>query len=82
MDRYIRDKLEADPQFRLLAATDPSAHLFPQEIRKRAKGVFLWVFLVVRSLLRGLTEDDDKLWQCSARGFETFQTISRHTSSA
>jgi hypothetical protein len=59
MDRYIRDKLEADPQFRLLAAADSSAHLFPQEIRNRAKGVFLWVFLVVRSLLRGLTEDDD-----------------------
>ena len=59
MDRYIRDKLEADDQFRILAASDSSAHLFPREIRKRAKGVFLWVFLVVRSLLRGLTEDDD-----------------------
>lgn len=27
--------------------------------RRRANGVFLWVFLVVRSLLDGLTEDDD-----------------------
>lgn len=59
MDLYIRDKLEENDQFRLLSATDPSAHLFTQEIRKRAQGVFLWVFLVVRSLVRGLTEDDD-----------------------
>jgi hypothetical protein len=59
LDRYIQDKLEANDLFRALLATDQSAHLFPQEIRKRAQGVFLWVFLVVRSLLRGLTEDDD-----------------------
>lgn len=59
MDCYITDKLEANAQFRALTQTDPSAHMFPQEIRARAQGVFLWVFLVVRSLLRGLTEDDD-----------------------
>jgi hypothetical protein len=59
MDRYIRDQLEANVQFQALAATDPSAQLFPQEIRKRAQGVFLWVFIVVGSLIRGLTEDDD-----------------------
>lgn len=59
LDRYIRDKLEENLQFRALAKLDSSAHLYPQEIRQRAKGVFLWVMLVVRSLLRGLTEDDD-----------------------
>jgi hypothetical protein len=59
MDRYIRDRLEADVQFQTLAATDTSAQLFPQEIRKRAQGVFLWVFIVIGSLIRGLTEDDD-----------------------
>jgi hypothetical protein len=59
MDRYIRDQLEANVLFQALAATDPSAQLFPQEIRKRAQGVFLWVFIVVGSLIRGLTEDDD-----------------------
>jgi len=59
MDCYITDKLEANAQFLALTQTDPSAYLFPQEIRERAQGVFLWVFLVVRSLLRGLTEDDD-----------------------
>ena len=51
--------LEQDARFARLAALDPGAQDLVNEIQERAQGVFLWVFLVVRSLLRGLTEEDD-----------------------
>jgi hypothetical protein len=59
MEIYVSGKLQSDPRYVRLARTDPSANLLAQEIHQRADGVFLWVFLVIRSLLRGLSEDDD-----------------------
>jgi hypothetical protein len=59
MDCYIRDLLEKDYRFAALAVDSPDAQSLTTEIREKADGVFLWVFLVVRSLLQGLTEDDD-----------------------
>ncbi|KAK5122970.1 hypothetical protein LTR85_003536 [Meristemomyces frigidus] len=59
LDTYIHGKLESDPRFLRLAQVDERAKEFAIKIRTRANGVFLWVFLVVRSLLDGLTEDDD-----------------------
>jgi hypothetical protein len=61
MDKYITGMLEQDQRFAELAAHDGTAWTLVQEIRERADGVFLWVFLVVRSLLRGLNEDDDAI---------------------
>ena len=58
MDIYIKGRLEEDPQFVDLCHRDPCAEELVQDIRTRACGVFLWVFLVVRSLRRGLTERD------------------------
>ncbi|KAF2164988.1 hypothetical protein M409DRAFT_24889 [Zasmidium cellare ATCC 36951] len=59
MRDYMKGMLEGDPRFMKLAQADDRAHDLTTEIQKRAQGVFLWVFLVVRSLLRGLTEQDD-----------------------
>ncbi|KAK3678944.1 hypothetical protein LTR78_001397 [Recurvomyces mirabilis] len=59
LDTYISGKLEADDRFKALAASDERASAFALEIRQKANGVLLWVFLVARSLLDGLTEEDD-----------------------
>ncbi|KAK4494230.1 hypothetical protein PRZ48_014528 [Zasmidium cellare] len=59
MRGYVQGMLEQDARFLKLVKTDDRAHELATEIQERAQGVFLWVFLVVRSLLRGLTEQDD-----------------------
>ena len=55
---YVSDTLSNDNQFRGLAARDPQAQDLVVQIAEKANGVFLWVFLVVRSLLSGLTDDN------------------------
>lgn len=59
MDMFVKGKLEQDQRFLRLIARDGSAQSFALEVRDRAQGVFLWVHLIVGSLLRGLTEEDD-----------------------
>lgn len=59
MAEYIRGTLEEDRRFLLLKAREDRAHELVTEIIEKANGVFLWVFLVVRELLRGLNEVDD-----------------------
>src|SRR5579862_7286001 len=55
---YVRGKLEESPYFiRALKGASQYQHLVV-EIVDRAQGVFLWVYLVVRSLLNGLTNAD------------------------
>ena len=57
---YIEDKMSADPLFREYQQYNPDGcHKLQEDIRAKAQGVFLWVFLIVRSLLRGLGSDDD-----------------------
>jgi hypothetical protein len=52
---YIKDNLEQDPRFQKLKRQDRSATTeLVEEIRTKSCGVFLWVYLIVRSLLRGL----------------------------
>ncbi|KAL8911786.1 MAG: hypothetical protein Q9171_003119 [Xanthocarpia ochracea] len=55
---FVRDNLEKDRNFRQLKLKDPRYEDFVQEIVERASGVFLWVFLVVRSLRRGFNNAD------------------------
>jgi Arc/MetJ family transcription regulator len=55
--RYVEDQLEEDHRFRKFAVQD--SKILIQEIISKAQGVFLWVYLVVRSLLRGLTDDNE-----------------------
>jgi hypothetical protein len=58
MDHYIKGELESDPRFVKLAQSNNNAMELVSEIRIKAEGVFLWVYLAVRSLLRGLSESD------------------------
>lgn len=55
---YVRDNLEFHPDFQRIRARDPQADALLKEITSRAQGVFLWVYLVVRSLVRGLQNRD------------------------
>jgi len=55
---FVKDKLFEDKDFQELKARDSRYDELITEITERARGVFLWVFLVVRSLRRGLTNED------------------------
>jgi len=55
---YIRETLEEDIGFQELKQRDNRSLDLVQDIVDAAQGVFLWVFLVVRSLLEGLTNAD------------------------
>jgi hypothetical protein len=59
METYVEGILINDERFRRLLLREPEALRLAFEIRAKAEGVFLWVFLVVRSLLKGLSEHDD-----------------------
>ncbi|KAI1215033.1 uncharacterized protein F4807DRAFT_455482 [Annulohypoxylon truncatum] len=59
MAKYIHGTLEEDRRFLRLKAREDRADELAAEISEKANGVFLWVFLVVRELLRGLNEEDD-----------------------
>lgn len=56
---YTKDQLEKDARFSKLTREDSGYRSLVEEIVRKAQGVFLWVFLVVRSLLRGLTDGND-----------------------
>ena len=58
IELYVRDTLEKDPSYQELKERDNRSLDLIQDIIEAASGVFLWVFLVVRSLLEGLTNAD------------------------
>jgi hypothetical protein len=58
---YVKTKLEEDPGFLKLKAKDHRSQELIQELVDKANGVFLWVFLVVRSLLSGLNTSEDRM---------------------
>lgn len=58
--QYVRGKLEAHPQMRRLLRNSPAdAQSLIRSIVHGSLGVFLWVRLVVASVLEGLTNSDD-----------------------
>ncbi|CZR67736.1 uncharacterized protein PAC_17635 [Phialocephala subalpina] len=56
--RYVSDKFREHEQYQKLEAIDPSYTELVGEVVQKAQGVFLWVFLVVRDLLEGITYND------------------------
>lgn len=56
--RFVTDELAEGAEFQRLRFTDRRYKDLVLEIVDKADGVFLWVFLVVRSLRRGLTNQD------------------------
>ena len=59
MDKYIRGELESCERFVQLCQREPRAIELVQDIRERACGVFLWVYLVVKEMRKGLRERDN-----------------------
>ncbi|KAF2789109.1 hypothetical protein K505DRAFT_313725 [Melanomma pulvis-pyrius CBS 109.77] len=58
IDRYVQSKLMQHPTWKSLANGDIHYDAVGKEVVERAQGVFLWVFLVVKSLLEGLSNGD------------------------
>ncbi|XTI93234.1 hypothetical protein V2W45_1430275 [Cenococcum geophilum] len=58
IELYVQSKLAENDIFRRLKEKDPRYQDLISEITAKAQGVFLWVFLVVRSLLQGLLNAD------------------------
>jgi len=58
MEIYVRDLLQRDPKFAALLVRQPRAIDLVHDIQDKARGVFLWVVLVVKSLRSGLTLND------------------------
>ncbi|KAL0264955.1 hypothetical protein SLS55_000909 [Diplodia seriata] len=58
MKTYIRSTLESNEDFTSLQLREPECINFIAQIAAKAQGVFLWVFLVVRSLIRALEGHD------------------------
>lgn len=58
IELYVRNKLEEHPNFASLILEDGRYQDLIHDIVRRSQGVFLWVFLVVRSLYEGLTNGD------------------------
>ena len=58
IEMFVRGTLREEKQFRELEESDSCHRDLVREIVDRAHGVFLWVFLVIRSLRRGLTNSD------------------------
>jgi hypothetical protein len=58
ISRYVNEVLGKDKRMKDLCASDPEAPKLVDEIVAKADGVFLWVTLVVKSLLNGLTNRD------------------------
>ena len=56
--RFVTEKLAEGPSFRRLMQQSGKHRELIDEIVIRANGVFLWVFLVVQSLRRGMTNRD------------------------
>lgn len=56
--RYVNDKFHQNASFQAMAARDSQYHQLIEEVVNRAQGVFLWVYLVVLSLLQGLSGRD------------------------
>ena len=59
MAQYIKDTLVNHESFARLTQEDKRSEMFIQELKSTANGVFLWVTLAVRSLLRGLAKGDN-----------------------
>ena len=72
--------MEENPLFRELQERDSRSQSLVQEIVEKARGVFLWVVLVVRSLLTGLRNEDRVIdLRLRLRDFpETLEKYSSH----
>lgn len=76
---YVRNTLEENLRFRALKARDDRSQDLVHEIVEKARGVFLWVILVVRSLLAGL-RNADRIYDLQKRLQEFPETLEKYFS--
>ncbi|KAI9691965.1 MAG: hypothetical protein M1820_009643 [Bogoriella megaspora] len=57
--KYVKDVLEEHPRFKAMQKHGEQHLELVQELTEKAKGVFLWVFLVVKELLKSVENDDN-----------------------
>ena len=58
IQRYTNSKFESDETFMVLRCREPNYDYLVKSIVENARGVFLWVKLVVGNLLRGMSNND------------------------
>jgi hypothetical protein len=58
IERYVRDTLEKDPTYQVLQEMEDTTPDLVKDVVDASSGVFLWVYLVVQSLLDGLSNED------------------------
>ena len=58
IQHYASAKFRGHEQYHKLQELDPNYGVFIEDVVRKAQGVFLWVVLVVRDLLEGLTYND------------------------
>ncbi|KAI9694326.1 MAG: hypothetical protein M1820_009015 [Bogoriella megaspora] len=56
---YVESELKNNERYCQAETHDPTYKILIEKVTDKAKGVFLWVFLVVRSLLEGFENGDD-----------------------
>ena len=56
VERFVKEILKEDRSFTRAERADPRYRDFVSDVIEKANGVFLWVYLVVRQLLKGLGE--------------------------
>lgn len=67
---YVNDKLQLHRRFSQLSSEDPRCRRLCDTIVEKAQGVFLWVSLVVSSLLQGIEKGDQfRLLQARLNSF-------------
>ncbi|KAM3541022.1 hypothetical protein ARSEF1564_006062 [Beauveria bassiana] len=71
---YIRDKFERSHVFTESSSKRAELQALVEEMVEDSRGVFIWVFLVVESLLRGLS-NEDRLVELRRRLNETPKTL-------
>jgi NACHT domain len=81
IQKYVEDTLGKHSRFQQLRKEDPKCPNFIRTIVNEADGVFLWVVLVVQSLMDGLTNSDrikdlqDRLQETPSDLKDYFKTI-------
>ena len=58
IERFVREILEKNAKFTRAEERDERYGMFIKEVIERARGVFLWVQLVVNDILKGLGEEN------------------------
>lgn len=61
MQNYVQTMLVQNEAYRKIGEEDPRCETLVPQIAQKAQGVWLWVYLVVRDLLRDLKAEEEYL---------------------